>query len=355
MTINFDSITQEAIFLSPANNFEPDRQVIEKRLDPLTKHSSTLLPTMTERGVKFTLKMDKDEVDRISEKSRKGCFMCPELVYKTTPKFASEILPEGRLRVGQVVLFPNILALARHTAVLTIPEQHFLALDELTPDLLRDCLRAAIEFIKRVYIADSETAHAVIGCNYMFPAGASTVHTHFHIFLDSTPFDLVSGLLVESQRYHLANSANYWADLVEAEKGRGERYITSIGNTEWLTPFAPGGDYDVRALVRGKSSFLQFDDRDIADLASGLSRVLKLYHSRDLYSFNLLVYSGPLGSELDYFWAGLKIVCRGYHPPYYTSDVTWRQRLLSRNEIWMESPEKVASMLKDGFLADRTK
>ena len=222
MPINFDSIVQEAMFLSPFNNFEPDQQGIEKRLDPLTKDSSTLFRTMIERGVKLSVKMDKDEINRISEKSREGCFMCPELVDKTTPKFASEIVAEGRLRVGRVILFPNILALSRHTAVMTIPDRHFLDLDEFTPDVLGDCLHTAIEFVKRVHAADPGAGHAVIGCNYMFPAGSSTVHTHFHIFLDSTPFDLVKRLLDESERYHAANSANYWADLVEAEKQRGK-------------------------------------------------------------------------------------------------------------------------------------
>jgi galactose-1-phosphate uridylyltransferase len=189
----------------------------------------------------------------------------------------------------------------------------------------------------------------VVGCNYLFPAGSSSVHSHFHIFLDSIPLGYVKKLLDESKCYFDKSLANYWSELVEAEKKEKERYIGSIGNTEWLVPFAPTGDYEVYALVREKSSFLDLTREDITALAEGLAKVLQYYNSQKLFSFNMLLYSGPLGDKLGSFWSGLKVASRAYLPPYYTSDVTWRQRLMQRYELWIETPEKVATALRAAF------
>ena len=349
MTIKFDKMTEESTFLNPANNFEPQTQKIEYRVDPLTKETTFINVTAIERGVKWSIELDEAELQEIVEKSRAGCFMCTGQVEKVTPKYPKEIIPEGRLTVGQVYLFPNTFALARYAAVLTFPGKHFLRLDEYTPRVLTDCLNCALEFIRRVHRSDPDAEHAVIGCNYLFPAGSSTVHSHFHIFMTAFPFDEVKRLVAESKRYFDENSANYWSELVEAERGEGERYIGRIGNTDWLTPFAPIGGKGVQGLVRGKANFLEFDDGDIGDLAQGLSKVLGYYQRQKVSSFNLLIYSGPLGTKLEYFWPGLRVVVRGYLPPFYTSDINWRGKLLLRREEWFDMPETVAAQLKEEF------
>ena len=165
MAITFEKYTEECKFLSPMKNFEPDTQIIEYRLDPLTKESTYLNITALEAGTKWSLEMDKEELKQTIEKSRKGCFMCGDTVRKATPKYLENILPEGRLTVGQTILFPNIFGLARYSAVLTYPDNHFFSLDEYTPEVLIDTFTCALEFIKRVYEKDKEAKQAALGCN----------------------------------------------------------------------------------------------------------------------------------------------------------------------------------------------
>jgi len=349
MAITFEKFTEECKFLSPMKDFEPDTQIIEYRLDPLTKDSTYLNITALEAGTKWSLAMDDEELKQTIEKSRKGCFMCKETVSKATPKYLENILPEGRLRVGQTILFPNTFGLARYSAVLTYPDNHFFSLDEYTPEVLIDTFTCALEFIKRVYKEDKKAKHAAFGCNYLFPAGSSTVHSHFHLFVTAFPFDSIKRLATESRRYFNENSKSYWSDLVETEKKKGERYIGTVGNTHWLVPYAPSGTKEVQGFIEGKSNFIEFEKEDIENLSKGLSMVLKYYSSQNVTSFNLIAYSGPLGEEQGYFWPGIKIVTIGYLPPYYTSDITWRQKLLLRREEWFELPETVAFQLKEVF------
>ena len=347
--IKFEKMADEAKLLSVMTNFKPEIQRIEYRVDPLTKETTFINVTAMEIGVKWSLASNEEELQEIIEKSREGCFMCSGQVEKVTPKFPEEILPEGRLRVGKAYLFPNALALSRYAAVLTFPEHHFLGLNEYTPDVLIDCLGCAKEFIMRVHAVDPEAQHAAIGCNYLFPAGSSTVHSHFHIFVDPHPFDYVNKLMMDSQRYFKENAVNYWSELIDTEMELGERYVGRIGNTDWLIPFAPMGGKEVQALVRGKSNFGEWDTGDIESLAQGLSRILQYYQSQKVSSFNLLVYSGPLGTNLEYFWSGIRIVTRGYLPPYYTSDITWRQKQMLRREEWFDMPETLAAQLREVF------
>ncbi|MBI4620739.1 MAG: hypothetical protein HY739_11355 [Desulfobacterales bacterium] len=351
MAITFEKFQEECKFYNPMKNFELDTNIIEYRLDPLTKESTYFNITALESGLKWSIKMDEEELLQTVEKSREGCFMCGDAVRSMTPRYLENILPEGRLTVGQAILFPNIFGLARYSAVLTYPNNHFFSLDEYTPEVLIDTFTCALEFIKRVYKEDKEAKYAAFGCNYLFPAGSSTVHSHFHVFITGFPFDHIKGLASKSEQYFHDNSNSYWSHLLETEKKEGKRYLGAVGNTHWLVPYAPSGVREVQGLVEGKTNFIEFEEEDIRNLSEGLSRVLKYYRSQGVTSFNLITYSGSLGEKQEYFWPGLKIVTRGYLPPYYTSDITWRQKLLFRKEEWFDLPETVASQARKFFIS----
>ena len=59
MTIKFEKIVQESKLLNPLNNFQLDTQVIEYRVDPLTKETTLLNVTAVERGIKFPITLDE--------------------------------------------------------------------------------------------------------------------------------------------------------------------------------------------------------------------------------------------------------------------------------------------------------
>ena len=51
------------------------------------------------------------------------------------------IVPEGRIRRGEAVLFPNLVPYSKYSSVSVYsPEGHFLPLRELTPKLVADNL-----------------------------------------------------------------------------------------------------------------------------------------------------------------------------------------------------------------------
>lgn len=347
MNIQFKKVIEESTILNPTKNFSPERQTIEFRIDPLTGRECFINLTAAKMGLKLPSTIDEKQIKEIAEKTREGCFMCPENVDKVTPKFPPEILPEGRLHGVGATLFPNTFVLSKFTAVGAL-KSHNLTLREYTPDILLDAFVVALAFIKRIHELEPSAEHAAIGLNCLFPAGASVTHPHIHVLIDEVPFYYMTTLLDASKRYFDEHSTSYWVDLVEAEQKEGERYIGSIGDTDWLVPFAPSGFQEVQAIIRNKSSFMECTEDDMKALAKGLSKVLKYYSGQGIYFFNYLIYSGPLSKRIQYLNLGLRVVSRYNLPPLNTSDINWRHKLGERYEAGV-TPEAVASLLRKEF------
>ena len=345
MDIKFNKKVSEAVLHSPLKNFEMVSQPIEGRADPLTGHT-----TVVRTGRKFwqtQYTTDEELLSEIAEQTREWCFFCPEKVSESTPRYPEEFIPGGRITVGEATLFPNLFAQKEHSAVAVISRQHFVPLDQFTPQLLADAFKACSVFVQRVY--DYKSAkHCEIGFNYMFPAGSSLPHPHVQITGSTWPTFLVSNLLEKSQQYYQEQASCYWEDLVNAEREIGERYVSRLGNIEWLVPFAPTREDEVHGIVRGKSNFLEFDENDWENMADGITRVFKFYKDGGLSSCNFALYSAPLGEKLDYFWAGVKIVSRSSVQARPVNDVWFSQNLFYDGLI-TEPPEEIASRLRSYF------
>jgi galactose-1-phosphate uridylyltransferase len=347
MSIEFRKVVEQSTILNPMKDFAPETHTVEFRVDPLTGQKCFVGIAWIERGTKFPSALDEKQIDEIAEKTREGCFMCPENVERVTPKYPPEVLPEGRLHGVEAILFPNMLAISKYSAVVAV-KSHYLKLTEYPPDILSDAFIVALRFIKRIHEVDPLAGYAAIGCNSLFPAGGSATHPHLHVFIDEVPFNHVENLLQSSKRYFDEHATNYWDDLIKAEKREGERYIGSIGNIDWLAPFAPSGHQEIQAIIRDKSNFIECAEDDMRALAQGLSKVLKYYAEHGIVCFNFLIYSAPLGESLEYFRLGLKIVPR-FTFGSNVSDISWRQRLGERGELYTEPPETVANLLRKEF------
>jgi len=348
MNIEFKKTVEESTILNPMKDFSPDTHTIEFRMDPLTGQACFLNLTAIEGGLKFPNALDEKQINDIAEKTREGCFMCPEKVNSVTPQYPPEVLPEGRLHGAEATLFPNILALSKFTAVVAL-KSHYLKLTEYSPDILSDAFILALRFIKRIHEVDSSAEYAAIGCNCLFPAGGSVTHPHIHVFVDETPFNYVKNLLDSGKQYYDEHSSNYWDDLIEGEQQAGERYIGGIGATDWVVPFAPTGIQEIQAIVRNKSNFIECTEDDMTTLAQGLSKVLTYYSKQGINCFNYIIYSGPLGKKTEYLNLGLRIVSRFNLPPVNVSDITWRHKLGERCELYSETPETIANLLRKEF------
>jgi galactose-1-phosphate uridylyltransferase len=118
---------------------------------------------------------------------------------------------------------------------------------------------------------------------------------------------------------------------------------------EWLVPFAPlRGANEVQAMVRGKSNLLELNDDEWLGLAEGVSKILQFYHKEGYVSFNIILVSGPMDEQLEYFDVNLRIINRtGIQALSFTD--AWALPYLLWDGKTIEEPELLASSIKALF------
>jgi galactose-1-phosphate uridylyltransferase len=347
MAIEFKKVTYEAApVLSPLTQFQPDAQTLEYRWDPLTGWKQNYNIRYMDKAAMFYGPADEKLMEELAESSRSNCPFCPHNIEKVTPKFPPEIFPEGSFRLGESRVMPNLFQIYDFTVVTVMANEHFLKLNEFTPDKFNDAFKATIHFFNTVHKAKPECCYPIIGMNYMAPAGSSQFHPHLQVYLSQLPYQFIDYLIRRSKTYLQENSANYWQELIETEKRIGERYISRNNNIEWLAPFCPMGQDEIQGIIRGKSNFSEFDDDDIKTLSDGICNILRFYKEvLKKSSFNFLIYSGPLEGKCDEFWSNIRIASRPNFAANYANDIHLAQ--LFYLESWYPSiPENLAKSLR---------
>jgi galactose-1-phosphate uridylyltransferase len=316
---------------------------LEFRFDPLTGRTSRIVPFSLERIIRPDLKA-------LEKRSRElTCPFCPPLVEQITPRFPPDLIPEGIIRKGKALAFPNAGPYDVYGVVVVISDEHFVPLKEFDIDTVYNALLAAQMCIKAVEKADPEVKYHFIAWNYMPPSGGSLVHPHLQSNAGYFPTDYQKQILGASDRYYKEKGTNYWSDLVEQEKRTGERYIGRIGKTEWLTGFVPRGRLsDVLAVFPGKASIAELSEDDLRDFTAGLLKVFGYLDELNLASFNMSTYSGFNKGR---FWAHARITPRGslLYSPIETSDQFYYQILQDEN-ICILPPEVACDRLKKRFI-----
>ncbi len=346
--IRFKSIKRESKFLNPLKGFQEDIHLIEHRQDPLTGTQSIIGKELEDKAKMFFGETDQSLIQKIAQESQANCFMCPNKVREVTPKYSQEIIPEGRIIVGEATLFPNLFPLSEYHAVCALTQAHYLKLSDFTPKILANGIQACLEFIKRVFSVKQSNSFMTINCNYLFPAGASAVHPHIQVLGGDTPYTFLTKILKGSHQYYKENHSNYWKDLIELEKNSDERYIGRTGDVEWITSFSPLGSNEVQGIVLTKNNFLQLSQADTLSLSEGISNVLSFYEENGCSTFNFTIFSGSLGKEAEWFWINVRIISRSNVYENYRTDDYFLQKLLG-NEILIKSPEALARQLRAKF------
>ena len=312
---------------------ESIRTTIEVRIDPLTWHSSRILP---DRGLMPASDFD---LEGFARENRARCPFCPERIESLTPKLPAAIHPLGRITRGEAVLFPNLHAYSPHSCVSVYsPARHYLPLGEITDRLMGDNLWTQVAYAKAVMAAKPESRWASVNANHMLPSGSSLFHPHLQGIVDPEPTTVQRGLAgVPAARF---------AAYLDAERRCGERHLGRIGRVEWLVSFAPIAPAEVRAFVSGVASPAELDDESIAELAHGLVLTLNGYAEMGYESFNLATYGAPPGTNG--YSLNLRIACRSNLGPHYRSDSTFLERLHWEGAI-DPAPEAVAERLRPRF------
>lgn len=311
----------------------PTRRTVEVRIDPLTNHLARLV------GQSSLLPVASADLVELAAAAQAECPFCPERIEQTTPLLAPQLCATGRIRVGETILFPNLMPYAEHSVVAIYgANRHLLRVQDLTERLLSDNLGAQVEFFRAVRDTDPAASWISLNANHLAPAGSSVFHPHTQGLCHAEP--------TPAQRLAASIPTEVYVDLIDTERRLGARWLADTGRVRWTTAFAPLGPGDVRGYLPGLHCPTELDADTCVELAVGLVAVLRGYAALGITSFNLALLGVPpqdAGGTLT-----IQLVARSGLAPYYRSDVTYLERLHGVTVTGM-TPEIVAEELRPRF------
>ena len=340
--MKFESIKKETVMLNPQKEMARRSIPSEIRFDPLTGRTARICHFME-------LQWEKPDFDTLVAGTEAWCPFCKEKVLTVTPCFPGELLAEGRLQKGDMVIFPNIAPYDSIGAVATFGYQHYIPMTDFRVDHMAAAFGFAKDFFGRIAATGHpESVYHIVNWNYMPPAGSSLIHPHLQVFSTSTAPNLMRKEIEASQEYRDRHGKSYWDDLVDHERATGERYLGQIGRTHWMTAFAPMGVAgDVLAVVEKASCTLDLTTEDLFDLASGLAILMAEYDKMGIYSFNMNFFTAAWGD--DHFRFHLLFSPRTFFNQQLGTPDIGALRNLFNETLCMAYPEKINQLLKKGF------
>jgi galactose-1-phosphate uridylyltransferase len=327
--------TYVAELLDPRLGFERARLPVEIRWDPLTGESCRLLPAGSLRDPALL------DLEELAARSRPDCPFCAGRVEELTTRFPPEVVTEGRIRRGEALLFPNLLAYSKWSSVCVYsPRRHLLPLDALDARLVSDNLSAQAAFARAAVAFDPGSAWVSVNANHLPPSGSSIFHPHTQGAANPVPTTM--------QRQLAEVPPARFSDYLGTERRLGERHVASTGRAEWLASFAPGGPAELRAFVPGVACPSELDAELTDELADGLARCFGIYAGLGFQSFNLALYGAPAGTNG--YPLNLRLVGRAYYGPLLRSDAMWSERLHREAAVDI-APEWLAERARERFAA----
>ena len=329
-------------YLDPFNGFQEKKITIEARYDEITGVACRILPYR----VRITQKPDTDYYLEKSPESL--CPFCSDLFEKATPKFMPDIIEEGNFRRGEACLFPNAFPYDPNNNVAIFSSRHFVAMNELTPEFMRDGFAVCRDYFHRVVEMNLGYKYCSINWNYMPPAGGGLIHPHLQTIASHRPTNFMQKLLSSAQNYAASsNGDSLWNNLIALEKKADKRFIANTGAVCWLTSFAPKGMAgEIDFIFREKTSFFDLTESNFNDLLAGLSCVFSYLYTNNFISFNMSFYATMTNNN--YFYVQGKIVPRFVVHPLGTSDLNYFEKL--HNEIICPTvPEELCRELQPYF------
>jgi LAO/AO transport system ATPase len=331
----------------PRRDFELTDIESEVREDPLTGDSARIC------HFAFPPRQVPD-LAPLAESTRASCPFCPEKIEPVTPRYPEELVPGGRMRRGEAVLFPNLFPYDDVSAIVAMQREHFAPMHALREEVIADSLLLARDFIARAAAGMAgKEAFGIVTWNYMPPAGASQVHPHMQVVVTDTPGNALRRELAAETRF-LEDRGTPWPQaLLAAERGAGARMVLEDGIVSWWAPFCPSGMLgDAQALFTGRATLGECSDDEIGTFARTLSRIAAACARLGLWSFNLTLFPDAEGERSGRHWLTARLLPRFYlHPQLHNSDVAYLQLLLGE-KFGMVRPEAHAAALREAARAE---
>jgi UDPglucose--hexose-1-phosphate uridylyltransferase len=339
MSISFDTSICNGVLIDPKKDFAREELSFEIRRDPLTG----------ETGRIFDLPFRADEPDlepTVKKSLEIFCPFCPENLEKSTSLFAEELIPGGRIREGEATLIPNMIPFDQYAAVSILSRRHYIPMDALTPQTMRDGFVAALRYIRAVYDHDPQARCFSLNWNYLPPAGSSLVHPHLQPNCGPVPMNQLRLQMEGCRKYASRNLRSFWADYIESERERQERYVGETGPATWVMSFVPVGFLpDVCCIFPEGMSLMNMTEPDLMPFLDGLSRIFSYFRQQNLFSFNVSLFSAR--DEAGFRTNGR--VCPRLHPrPIGNSDMSYLQTL-HKEPYAVRRPEAVCKELRTFF------
>ncbi len=331
MGIEFKKIRSQVRLMNPFKGHALDEIPCEIRFDPLTG--------ATGRIFDLPFKADKPDVADIVDRSRKiFCPFCPGALDRSTPEFPKDLIPEGRIKVGDATLIPNLAPFEKHAGVAIFSPEHFLPMENLTPETMRDAFSACLLYFKRVAEYDPLIQYFSINWNYMPCAGSSLVHAHLQPNAGEVATNALREQVEEGRKYEYANRRCFWQDFVQAEQHRDERYLGTIGPSSWVMSFVPAGFLpDMQCVFPEHQSLMELSKADLEVFLDGLGKTLKYFLEENIYSFNVSIFSAKKekGHRVN-----ARICPRLFPRPIGNSDIAYPQ-MMHKESFTVRPPEVV--------------
>ena len=310
MGIEHQRTVQEATFYNPLEDFAATTVEMEIREDPLTGRQSRIVPD------NFLIPEEEPDIESVVTDDE-GCFFCPEMVDETTPKYP-DFVGMDRGAVGEATSFPNLNPYGTHSNVVVLTEDHYVPIGEFTEDIFTDGLQAALEYVTAVFEHENDPQIGSVNMNYLRSAGSSIIHPHLQTLVDDRGTNEQRARLEGARSYHEETDGNYFADLVDEERDTA-RQVGTIGDVEWIAPFAPRHHRHFMGILPD-SSIPDPDAEAVRNLAAGIVNVLEYFADVGLNSFNVglhLFEDEPATRPV------LDVVARSVFDQYYWSDATF--------------------------------
>ena len=341
MPIRWERYPKVTRYLDPQAEYAEREIACEIRRDPLTGRSGRVAHVLGFRVAPV-------DFSAMIAQSRVNCPFCPDRIFAVTPRFPSDIVPEGRIRRGEAVVFPNLAPYDEYSAVVAMTADHYVPLGGFTAPVLSDAFGAALDYF-RALANQPRTPCSLAFWNYLPASGGTQIHPHLQLAATDTPGNALERELEASQRYAEEHGHPYWLDLIQAEEEAGERFVARGAHSVWMTDFVSQSLLaDVEVVFPEKHTVLDLSSEALAEFCRGLSGLLRQFESQGIYSFNLAWFSAT--PERDDFWLHARVSPRVYMTPRLWGTDTSALQHLYQEHFMVQTPETAAQLLRGTLL-----